>query len=231
MYRSNPIFRLLPRDVLSSPGTRTALLTFLILASLLVGFAAEAAAQNAAAFSPRPDVSFAFSDFDGDRRPDLAVVQSGRSDLSLTDYWVQLQLSGEGSEAIRVVGPTGGLRIDARDVNGDQVPDLVLTTTWRNQPVAILLNDGHGNFSRVDPSAHPEAFNAATTSWTSPGSPDRELLVVPSQSRSGARPAPVRLELPDFTFCAARRSDQGFLLHGDLAAHSGRAPPSDPTLL
>jgi hypothetical protein len=100
-------------------------------------------------------LAFAVADFDGDLRPDLAHIQIGRSDAALTDYWVQLQLSGAGQQSILVVAPSGGLQISVRDVNGDDAPDLVLTTSWLKTPVAILLNDGRGGFSRKEPSAFP----------------------------------------------------------------------------
>src|SRR6202043_727763 len=101
------------------------------------------------AASPGSDLSFSIGDFDGDSNPDLASVQAGQSDLTRTDYWVQLQLSVRGRQSFQIVAPIGGLQIVSRDVNGDHALDLVLTTTWLRRPVAILLNDGHGNFSRV----------------------------------------------------------------------------------
>ena len=56
---------------------------------------------------------------------------------------------------IGVNAPLGGLNITSRDVDGDQSLDLIVTTAWLNQPVAVLLNDGHGNFTLTDPSAFP----------------------------------------------------------------------------
>src|SRR5271170_3994083 len=64
-----------------------------------------------------------------------------------TNYSVQLHLSSVGQHSIQLVAPAGGLQIEARDVNGDDAIDLVLTTAWLKQPVAIFLNDGHGSFS------------------------------------------------------------------------------------
>ena len=229
VYRSKPILTFHFRDVFASLGYRRSFL--FLLAALVVSMTPRAAAQHVPTPSSRPDLPFVFSDFDGDHRPDLAFVQSGRSDSSSTDYWVQLQLSSEGSQAIRVVGPTGGLQIAARDVNGDQVPDLVLTSAWRDQPVAILLNDGHGNFSPLDPSANSQAFSASSTCWTSSASPDQDLLVAPLQSRSSGHPAAVRLPVLDSSLHVARRSDCGFFLNRYLASHPGRAPPSVSRLL
>jgi len=38
--------------------------------------------------------------------------------------------------------------IEARDVNGDYPADLIGSTAWHRQPVTMLLNDGHGSFSK-----------------------------------------------------------------------------------
>ena len=86
--------------------------------------------QRTSATSVGPGLPFAIADFDGDLRPDLARVQTGRSDSSRTDYWIQLQLTASGRQSIEIVAPIGGLQIAARDVNGDHAIDLVLTAAW-----------------------------------------------------------------------------------------------------
>jgi hypothetical protein len=98
---------------------------------------------------------FAIADFDGDNRPDLATVETGRIGVSRTRYWIGFQLSTGARQVIGVNAPVGGLDITSRDVNGDQRLDLIVTTSWLNQPVAVLLNDGQGNFTLTDPSAYP----------------------------------------------------------------------------
>jgi hypothetical protein len=109
---------------------------------------------------------FTIADFDGDNRPDVASVHVGQSGLQDTRYWIAFQLSSRSSQSLSVTAPTGGLRITARDVNGDNFPDVVITTLWTNKPVAILLNDGFGNFTTSKPSEFQSAFAAPETSWT-----------------------------------------------------------------
>ena len=110
---------------------------------------------------------FTIADFDGDKRPDFASVHVGQSGLQDTRYWIAFQLSGGFGQTVSVTAPTGGLRITARDVNGDSFLDVVITTLWTNKPVAILLNDGLGNFTATNPTEFQSAFAAPETSCTS----------------------------------------------------------------
>lgn len=200
---------------------------WLVLLTCMALGVAGAHAQTPANTAVSPNLPFAFSDFDGDQRPDVAVVEEGRSDRSLTDYWVQLRLSALGPQAIRVVAPTGGLQIDARDVNGDDVPDLVLTTAWQKQPVAILLNDGHGSFSRIDPSAYPEAFRGSKAGWNCAAGVRAELFGVPSQSYVIGCLSAGRARYTDRSVGAAQKFECGFVSGPELACHLGRDPPSE----
>ena len=106
-------------------------------------------AQNTRA--AMPDSQFAIGDFDGDRQPDLATVEITYFNSLRSRYSISFRLSKGRLETIGVTGPAGGLLLLARDVNGDRALDLVLVTEWRHELVAVLLNDGEGNFSAADP--------------------------------------------------------------------------------
>jgi hypothetical protein len=200
-------------------------LCVLFLVGFLGGIAAGADVPAAPATSFGPSLFFSIADFDGDLKPDLASVQAGRTNVSRTDYWIQLQLSVAGRQTFQIVAPMGGLQIVARDVNGDHALDLVLTTTWLGQPVAILLNDGHGSFSRVDPTSFPEAFSESKTSWASTADQATDTVGVPPQSRGD-----LCLEAKIFLHV---RSKDGFTVLSNLRLgispflifHLGRAPP------
>src|SRR5271157_2674682 len=139
------------------PGAARASLTLLYLcvfATLLGVNAAEAVQRTsggAAGFSPR----FAIGDFDGDRKPDVATVQVVRDAALDSVYSIRLQLSAGEESAIGIAGPRGGLELVARDVNGDDAIDLVVTTAMDSHFVAVLLNDGHGKFTLAKPGAFP----------------------------------------------------------------------------
>jgi hypothetical protein len=135
--------------------------------------------------STASDWRFAIADFDGDHDPDLADVQAGPTSSSLADYLIQLHLTSSGRQSIRLVAPSGGLVIEARDVNGDHAIDLVLATAWSRKPVAVLLNDGHGNFLRVEQTAFLGAFaNPTPENWARVASQATEAVGPISQSRS-----------------------------------------------
>ena len=211
------------------PGHRFATVRFLccllLLFGVLVGAASAAERPSAPAALPVPALSFSVADFDGDSKPDLASVQPGTSDSNRTDYRIQLQLSAAGRQTFQIVAPMGGLQIVSRDVNGDHALDLVLTTAWLRQPVAILLNDGHGNFSRVEPDAFPQAFSESETSWGSATEHLTDVVGAPPQSRDE-----VYSETELFLHLRAQARfaaslDPQFAVGPFLISHFGRAPP------
>jgi len=108
---------------------------------------------------------FTIEDFDGDSRPDIAIVSEGRNGSADDHYRIRFLLSSGGSQNIDLTAPVGGLDISSRDVNGDDSLDVVITTAATNRPVAVLLNDGAGNFTASDPSAFPEAFRKSSNFW------------------------------------------------------------------
>ncbi len=107
---------------------------------------------------------FAIADFDGDNLPDMASVQIDQSGTYQSRYRIRFSLSTGLQQTVSVMGPVGGLLIASQDVNGDDFLDLVVKSAWQEQPVAVLLNDGHGNFIAVQPAAFPQIH------WKSPSS-------------------------------------------------------------
>jgi hypothetical protein len=143
------------------------------VAAILFSCALMAVTARAASAEPQADASspatqwnsrFAIGDFDGDSRPDLATVQSGL-DRSGTRYWISLEFGTGSRDSIGLIAPSGGLHITSRDVNGDHFLDLVVSTAWQHHPVAVLLNDGHGNFTLRDPALFPRAVPDRDLSW------------------------------------------------------------------
>ncbi len=99
--------------------------------------------------------SFAIADFDGDQKPDIASVNSERTDRQTTNYSIHFELSDGLQPAIGIRARTGGLQLFWRDVNGDHALDLVVRTSLDLNLVAVLLNDGHGKFTQADSGKFP----------------------------------------------------------------------------
>ncbi len=204
------------------------------LALFLLAFLFPAAAKaNSVPSSPPnsvgPGLQFTIADFDGDHQLDRVGVQTGESNSSGTKYWIDLQLSASGPQSIPINAATDGIQIAARDVNGDHNLDLVLTTTWLHKPVAILLNDGHGVFTRIAPDAFPGAFHSLDSSWTSPAQTDQQSIAgsVPPRLHFDA----VRARRHDLSLAsiAIEFARNGFLASPITILYSGRAPPSAVT--
>ncbi len=170
---------------------------------------------------------FAIADFDGDDRPDLASVHVGQSSSSSTRYWIAFHLSGGSGQTVGITAPIGGLRITSRDVNGDNFLDVVVTTAWTNKPVAILLNDGFGNFTASDPANFQSAFTASEMSWTLATDEIRDTAAALLLSRgvSGDCQKERRSLLPrGMTVLIATRSGTASIL-ASASPFIGRAPP------
>jgi hypothetical protein len=183
-----------------------------LFACLLIGLAARGEATPApqvSEFAPSGHVSshFAIADFDGDSKPDLATVQIGQITASHARYWIEFKMSAGSRQFVGVTGPVGGLEIALRDVNGDSNLDLIVTTAWLNRPIAVLLNDGHGNFTVHDPESFPATVWRYTASWSCASVQIKDVAALmrssgdcrPSQgvSSTGDLPKDVVFELPE----------------------------------
>jgi len=203
---------------------------FLSLLLILAGHCTARAADNLGAplvpLGPAPQ--FAIADFDGDHRPDLAIIQEEASSTGSTKYWIELQLSASSRQSIEVMAPTGGLRIEAIDVNnGNHFVDLVITTAWLRQPVAIFINNGRGRFSRVQTTAFPEVFTDSTTNWVSASVRSTDTVGVSPHERTWMFLEATRLPFARPQVCLTSRASPGFHLGSILLSHAGRAPPSE----
>ncbi len=196
---------------------------FLVLFGSFFGSTAAYANNLVVPFS-RAGFPFAIADFDGDQSTDLASVQSESDGSPLASYKVRLQLSAAGQQSIRLVGPSGGLRIATRDVNGDDIPDLIVSSAWRGEPLAVLVNDGRGTFSLAEPFSVPRVSGGSGKTLNGK-LPQTDTVATPRKlpvrNLSGSRyllhPSPATGSIPQADFATFT----SLLLESLL----GRAPP------
>ena len=200
-------------------------LCLLVLGSLAVGVLVASEVQRASATAKSAGLSTAIADFDGDLRPDLASVQGGSGDAYRATYWIQFQLTSVGRQSIRVVAPSGGLQIAARDVNGDHAIDLVVTTAVLGEPVAVFLNDGHGGFSQADQAAFPGAFGNSETNFASTPHSQAQVAALPSSFRTGMSSESKPLPRMNLDLSGIAISILGSPFDRPPCRHPGRAPP------
>jgi hypothetical protein len=192
-------------------------------------------ANAASTSTPRSPVSsagfnsnFAIADFDGDQRPDLATVeiQKGNSS-STTQYSIRLQLTAGVVQVFGVTAPAGGLQIVARDVNGDDALDVLVSTAWLHKQVAVLLNDGHGKFTLAEPGAFPTAFWGSGGDWTSRTSAlSDSTVLVRTEYPPGELDRESEFAGPRVQFRRARASVAAGSIRLFLFSLLGRAPPT-----
>jgi hypothetical protein len=154
-------------------GAAGATLRALLILCVVLSASCRLDARGASATHPQTFLQgfhsgFAIADFDGDRKPDLATVEIENGNSSKTArYSIRFQLTLGTGQVFGVTAPPGGLQIMARDVNGDSALDVLVSTAWAHQEVAVLVNDGHGNFTLADPGAYPEAKLENAQNWNS----------------------------------------------------------------
>jgi hypothetical protein len=209
---------------LLTPSLLCKFLCFLFLAGLSYGIA-PAAGSHSPATAKAPGPSFAIADFDGDLHPDLASVEVSSNNSRQTIYSIRLQLTAGGRQAIRIVAPSGGLQILARDVNGDHAIDLVLATAALGEPVAVLLNDGRGGFIQVDRCAFPGAFGNSGAALSTDDESFIGAADAPPSSRPGFSVTSRSSPCPPREACYAQLFSPPFLPDISLTSRHSRAPP------
>jgi hypothetical protein len=179
------------------------------------------------ASNPYTGARFVIADLDGDEKPDLALVELQALRSANANYSIRVKLSQGQESAIGVNGPLGGLKVVARDVNGDDNVDLVVTSNLDGQFVEVLLNDGQGNFSAAAPGEflQPNDSNAGSVGTALVNHAELATLVSARSSQDEAavledsfqEAIPTDFYFPASLGCSARRVS---------VLRQGRSPPT-----
>jgi FG-GAP-like repeat/FG-GAP repeat len=106
------------------------------------------------------------ADFNGDKKPDIAVDTWGENKI--------LMLFGKGDGTFQTpgvkfdVGQMPYQRLRSADLNADGNADII-TSNFEASSVSVLSGDGRGNFTRKDFSAPPDPFGTATADFNGDG--------------------------------------------------------------
>lgn len=182
-------------------------------------------AGNALAGRSSGGAHFVFADLDGDRRLDMALVEMQSQRFANANYSIRVRLGAGEESAIGVNGPVGGLRLAARDVNGDDTLDLVVTSNLDASFIEVLLNDGHGNFRVARPEEFPRLEGLGDVVLTAPdGRIDQASI---ESIRSSFDMEIASADDFDAVFCSASKppAEIGAALRGSSALRLGRSPP------
>jgi hypothetical protein len=187
--------------------------------------------QGVSQQSPRGRYSephFVFADLDGDHKPDLALVELQNQRSAQTNYSILVKLSHGVESAIGVHGPMGGLRVAARDVNGDDHVDLVVTANLDAHFIEVLLNDGRGNFSVASPGDYSYLESDLDGSLEVQASKTHSDLATLAPIRSSHEDGRIESCSNVLPVCSdSRRRAQAVLaIHRPALPRQGRSPPA-----
>jgi hypothetical protein len=183
--------------------------------------------ENAAA-SPPPNnarlISF-LSDLDGDRQADSAFAEPQMAPSRPDRYRIEIHLTqGPATEFYLDLSPAGGVRIAARDIDGDDDLDLVVMSRFQ-QLLGVWINDGHGQFTKGELAGDSLALWQHTARNFEPrgGLSNVPLSICPCNSGM-AMPAAVsfRLRFALSVACPERERTAAVLLKSGISL---RAPP------
>ena len=131
----------------------------LVVAAVLTLTASEVCAQDglegalshANLVSPANSFTqtLAVADFDGDNKPDGAVLVGFGARYQSSFRTIELHFTGRGNIDLVFESNESALAISALDVNGDGVTDIVVEQPFTHKRLQVWLNDGHGGFRKV----------------------------------------------------------------------------------
>jgi hypothetical protein len=128
--------------------------------------------------------AIAVADFDGDNKPDGAVlIEHERIQSQGSFRTIELHLTGRGNTELTFESDEPLLTLSALDVNRDGAADIVVEEPFTRKRLGVWLNDGRGDFRRVQSEDFPahDAGNPMQAQAPSPGRDDPALVLSQQQ--------------------------------------------------
>lgn len=112
----------------------------------------------------------AVADFDGDNRPDGAVlIDHGWLQPKGTSRKIELHFSGRSNTELTFESSEASLTVSALDVNRDGATDIVVEQPFTHKRLLVWLNDGRGSFHQVRSDDFPAADTEVHETLQPPG--------------------------------------------------------------
>ncbi|HTM49052.1 MAG TPA: hypothetical protein VL285_10240 [Bryobacteraceae bacterium] len=209
--------------------TRACYTRGLLLAAIFAGLVPSVrAASGGSAAAPRTPERISkliMADLDGDSHADVAISSSTRKDGIYYTQEISFRFSGSEDSAIRVRTMLRAERLTVRDLDGDANRDLILESFTR-EPLAVLLNDGHGHFHQEDIENFRSELaqkNSQSIEPVQPGSSGAETGECPNYQPAAGRLSSHPPDLPCARLIACFRTTG---LNELSSGSESRGPPS-----
>jgi len=102
------------------------------------------------------DQKLAAADFDGDGKPDGAILVGGNLLQPQSRFGtIEVHFTGRPNADLTFESSEAALAISARDVNRDGATDIIVEQAFTHKRVQVWLNDGRGVFHKVRSENYP----------------------------------------------------------------------------
>jgi hypothetical protein len=92
--------------------------------------------------------TLALADFDGDDKPDGAILLQSDVSRGQGNFELELHFTGRSNTDIKFQSPEPSVTVEALDIDHDGDIDLVIEQSLTRKRLQVWINDGHGNFER-----------------------------------------------------------------------------------
>jgi hypothetical protein len=182
--------------------------------------------SSPAMLSPQGRVTRYFMGLEGDRSLNAAMVIE-QMHSGFIRYSVGLRLASGAEQWIALIAPPGGLRLEMRDMTGDNVPnDLVVTPALLHWPLAVVLKDGHDHFSVTISANFPGAWGSGGNRASKTRDAQCSVLLIPSRFRTPSRTNAGTLFPPQVQENSPSAIAHMAPMHLASPSGFGRAPPA-----